>query len=275
MCSDSAEIKLKFDGPTFAKGIDVYSAKEILNCYINLLKISDSIIFGKSAYSENKLLTVLNNCEEFCFIHKLPELIQPILPLMPDIKNSLSIVVDWFKIIYHLKGESPTTISEIKNKIEIRNNSGNIITADSITYNSYNNFNIPKRMEKLIIPLKDNDDLIDITSNSEKVAIFKSSDRAYFQNYNDNQEMRITEIKEDLIIRSPIIYGGGKWGFMFRGRVISAEMIDERLKKAVNDREISFASGDKLRATLRIEQEMNKAMQVKTKYSVVNGEKID
>lgn len=175
-------------------------------------------------------------------------------------KEVLSVIREWFKIKIHLNEKPPKEIIKENGKINIMNESGNVMATSyagarildnaTINANTICFGNCLNQDNRSGVKVKVNDeDYLNIDKNDFNKII--SSESIPLE-----QKIHTSRAQARLIICKPDLTGDSKWDFIYNKR-IQAKIEDEEFKKKVSAHTVSFSNGTQIDVDMRIETELN------------------
>lgn len=128
----SERLILRFEGEN---DIDLETLSNSLNSTVGALKRLAEDLTNENDYCKFKVL----NIQKGSFVITIDQIVEyapTILPLMPTVLETFR---ELLEIRNFLKGMPPKEITHTDNEVKIENNQGNVFTANSMTFNVYNN----------------------------------------------------------------------------------------------------------------------------------------
>jgi len=249
----SERLILRFEGEN---DIDLETLSNSLNSTVGALKRLAEDLTNENDYCKFKVL----NIQKGSFVITIDQIVEyapTILPLMPTVLETFR---ELLEIRNFLKGMPPKEITHTDNEVKIENNQGNVFTANSMTFNVYNN-DVEKDMALIAKNVLNDKDRTGLTyefideKGDKKIKLDREllsclaapQDVEKFDKEIQENEM-ITYIK----VRKPDLKGNTKWGCTLNGRNITCEICDEEFLGRVHNDEISFTSSTQLRVKMII-----------------------
>lgn len=236
-----------------------------LTCIIDILGIVNNDLSPSKKLEIRVKALNAGSFECSCFIQEVINAASMLLPIVSTLnleyyKGLIDILIEILKIKQHLKGNPPAKKELINNgtQLKIENSHGISITVHNNSYNYYQNDQeindaITKNFEKL------NSD-IGVSSFSVKTEGKEFiSDRNDFPSLqqkrivDDKQNKQVIKENQSLYMFKLVWESSNKWGFVWNGQKIQAQIKDDSFFKRIDDGE-KFAKGDMLIADIKIYQ---------------------
>lgn len=206
-----------------------------------------------SAYSLDRMecnLRIHANFKPGSFIVDFTLLAVPLGSLsMGEIRNAYELfkmVLDLIKLYREFRGHPiPEPIKDMLTSgtyypILIENHG--TLHIKNLTISAYDNPQVRKALESAsTYPRKSVENRIEVTSNGKVEEVITHNDAEIFAKAAKQELNRIT-----IEIQRPCLNGRGKWDFRFMGESFSAYIKDTDFLKRVENRDITFGSGDLL-----------------------------
>lgn len=186
--------------------------------------------------------------------------------LTPDnveyIKTSLETIKEWFKVMLHLKGEKPSSVSEQADSVVIKNNEGTALNVSTKGAKILNNCNIQTAIlnigsilsdnERSSFKLKDEDgkDMLEINHDGIEL-ISKPIPNLY------EVKRQHSESKVILAVAKPVFIGKAKWEFYINKKSIAATIEDEKWLKDFQNGKIHLFAGIEFEVLLHTEYQLD------------------
>jgi hypothetical protein len=270
----------KYDGKNNSIDIDT-----LLNSQCQMKIILEEI--QRSVQPEGRIKIRASAISSGSFeIHLSFELIEDLLLLTPLMASESGVIIQnifkYFsqiiKIKKLLKGKKPENIIEQSGEnISIEGNNNNI-TVNKTSYNLYTeNVPINSAIDKNFRSLKADPEINSIEIRSKNKRVF-SVKRKEFDALAMPNECLADSDKEEIIetniaITKPVLNPEKKykWGFIYQGRYIHADMNDSEFKLKIRNGDIKFGHGDILKVRLKIirEYDRNYATYIEKSFEVI------
>lgn len=172
-------------------------------------------------------------------------------------------VVGIFKIKKFLKGESPSSTKKIGQKIQIKNNSGDVILVPNSSASVINNNHIDNLVVNITMAAQQNNPNGGFTVGNETnhVKCEASDIKAMVMPFPITEETTATikrqTIVTDLPVKKSVLMGHSKWSFMFNKKTIEAVIDDNDWLDSVQSGKTIIKAGCALHAKLKIEMELS------------------
>jgi len=161
-----------------------------------------------------------------------------------------------------LKGKEIKSKEEVKNKIKIENEKGDVIYIENFVYNVYENNTIVKDALSQCFETLENDNSItgyEITDRNENPLVrVDKEDFEYLSLKSEklNKDEKILIQSASLNIVKLSFDNKLKWEFYFKGNKITAKVDDPNFQKRIDNGE-SFSKGDMLEVEFEIKQKFD------------------
>lgn len=257
----SNDFKIKFDGEKHQ--ID---ANVLIN---NLIHISNIIQeLNRNLDSGKHIDIVIKSLDKGSFLVHV-ELMETVVESIKNIFTSENVfyssaliagLVGVIDLAKFLKKDKNPTITEIGDKVKLKDSSGNTIIVGSNIYNIYQNSPVIKEAISSNFRTLDSDPNItgfEITDKDENVLVevdkSEFDDLASLSSIKIQNDDRIISEKVHVVIIRPSFDENLKWDFLYRGNKKSAKINDPEFKLRIDKGE-PFAKGDVLEIDLQITQ---------------------
>ncbi len=191
--------------------------------------------------------------------------------------NLITIVVGVLTLRQFLKGEDPKTKQEVDTGIKIENIDGDVMVFDQKVVNiALGNQTVADLVSKQFEKLNQDDQVqsYSISTSKDEVPAFEA-DRNHFSYLQKKQVVERDQVRQvvkegaNLKIFKLAWDGGYKWGFVYDGNRISANIKDPHFFESIDQGE-KFAKGDELEVNLTIYQEYDSSIDgfVNTDYEI-------
>ncbi len=258
------QFKIKFDGETQDINILTFS-KTLENINTMILEINKEQ--NKWTGIDQKVDIRIKALSPGSFnvtIDIIQEIVQNLLTT-DNVVYAASIVTilsGIFGIRKFLKGKKPESISEIDNKIQIKNNSGDITIVEKNTYNIYQSNTMVSEA------LNNTYSTLTYDKNVTSFNILDKTEKPLFQSDRDDfdicseiidqkdQEKKVVSELTSLSINKICFEKDYKWQFYYKGTKIQAQIKDQDFFKRINEGE-KFSKGDSLEVELKINEEFS------------------
>lgn len=179
----------------------------------------------------------------------------------------ITIVVGVLQLRQFLKGEEPRTKQEIDTGIKIENVDGDVLVFDQKVVNiALGNQTVSDLVSKQFEKLNQDDQVqsYSVTTSAEEEPAFRAdrNDFSYLQKKQVVAQDHVKEVVKNgvhLKIFKLSFDGGYKWGFVFDGNKITANIKDPEFFEAIDGGE-KFAKGDELVVDLKVYQEYDQSI---------------
>jgi hypothetical protein len=167
-----------------------------------------------------------------------------------------------FGIRKFLKGKKPDSITEIDNKIQIKNNTGNITIVEKNAYHIYqSNTMVSEALNDTYSTLTFDKNVTSFNILDKTETPIFQSDRGDFEICSEVVDQKDSEKKVNVELASVSINKicferDYKWQFYYKGNKIQAQIKDQDFFKRINEGE-KFSKGDSLEVELKINQEFS------------------
>jgi hypothetical protein len=257
-------LKIKFDGETHDINLLTFSKTlENLNTMIVEINKEKNRITGLDSKVEIRVKAISPGSFEVTI-----DIVQYIVENLLTAENVayfagvVTVLTGLFELRQFLKGKKPSVINEGDNKIEIKNNLGQIKVIENNTYHIY--------QTNTLVNESINDTYSTLT-NDPKVTAFNlidktdrpifHSDRSEFAELSEiveskDEEKKINIELTSLNINKICFEKDYKWQFYYKGYKIQAAIKDEGFFKRINEGE-QFSKGDSLEVELKIIKEFS------------------
>lgn len=257
----SNDFKIKFDGEKHQ--ID---ANVLIN---NLIHISNIIQeLNRNLDSGKHIDIVIKSLDKGSFLVHV-ELMETVVESIKNIFTSENVfyssaliagLVGVIDLAKFLKKDKNPTITEIGDKVKLKDSSGNTIIVGSNIYNIYQNSPVIKEAISSNFRTLDSDPNItgfEITDKDENVLVevekSEFDDLASLSSIKIQNDDRIISERVHVVIIRPSFDENLKWDFLYRGNKKSAKINDPEFKLRIDKGE-PFAKGDVLEIDLQITQ---------------------
>lgn len=257
----SNDFKIKFDGEKHQ--ID---ANVLIN---NLIHISNIIQeLNRNLDSGKHIDIVIKSLDKGSFLVHV-ELMETVVESIKNIFTSENVfyssaliagLVGVIDLAKFLKKDKNPTITEIGDKVKLKDSGGNTIIVGSNIYNIYQNSPVIKEAISSNFRTLDSDPNItgfEITDKDENVLVevekSEFDDLASLSSIKIQNDDRIISERVHVVIIRPSFDENLKWDFLYRGNKKSAKINDPEFKLRIDKGE-PFAKGDVLEIDLQITQ---------------------
>jgi hypothetical protein len=257
-------LKIKFDGETHDINLLTFSKTLAnLNTIINEINKEKNKVTGLDSKVDIRVRAISPGSFEVTI-----DIVQVVVENLLNADNVayfagvVTIIAGLFEIRKFLRGQKPSNVKEEKNKIEIKNNLGQIKLIENNTYHIYQTSTMVNEALS---------DTYTTLSSDPKVTAFNlidktdkpvfSSDRSQF-----NELSEIVELKDDdrkvslelttININKICFEKDYKWQFYYKGYKITAAIKDYEFFKRINEGE-KFSKGDSLEVELKTIKEFS------------------
>jgi len=205
----------------------------------------------------------------------------PLAPLVlaPEsiaaIRRILDFLCSYLGLKKLLKGKKPDKVETKGNEVSIQSGS-NVTVVEQNVYNTYiQNVNLDSAARRNFAALEQDPDVAGLEVLREKEPIL-TLERSDFEAISAPNECLEEEVKEqvvdgDIVITKAILDPDRKWkwGFVYQGRRINAEVTDGVFNQKVKNGLIEFAHGDALKARLKIVKKYDPALRTFVETEIV------
>jgi len=260
----SNEFKLKFGGD-----LHEVNARVLIKSLIGVTTVIEEL--NREIYGGRKIEVRVKALEKGSFLIDLVILPDSIKDLLASISlehvyQLVGSLVGIFTLKKLFGAKKPTDVIEEGGKYKINTERGNAIIIDKPTYNFYNT------NKKANDAIAETFECLNSEPAIKSFDILDAKDRSLLdvaRNDFDELSKLSVEIKEGKfrIIREitavnifkVVVEQEYKWGFYYKGRIISANIVDKDFFKKIDSGE-QFAKGDSLRVELEIKQEFRESV---------------
>lgn len=200
---------------------------------------------------------------ETTWIENLFKSVTPIVPVVPEVLGALN---DFLTLKKLLKGEKAEKVTESGSNVIIQTENNNSVVIDKRVFNIYTDSSIVNRSIQSNFDLLEKDEEILGIKISEVIGAKRndliSVDRSDFEimqkdnTYLGREISNEISVNERVFIKKPnLMPEKGKiltWGFLHKGRDITAKITDKSFIQKIDDGIIRFGKGDRLIVDLKI-----------------------
>lgn len=175
-----------------------------------------------------------------------------------------------------LKGEKPKNVKEKGPQIEIENSTGEKVQVNKSSQAILHDCQIDQLTMNLSIYMMGHnpDGGFEFVSGKEKVRFGPDDVKVISKPMSIEEETicKRSRVEAELIIRKAALVGRSAWDFIYKGKTISASILDDEWISEVNSGDVAMRSGDYILATLEIYVDLNsdgKPIEKSEKYTVI------
>lgn len=258
------QFKIKFDGETHDINILTFSKTlENINTMIVEINKEQNKLTGLDLKVDIRIKALTPGSFNVT-IDIIQEIVQNLLT-NENVAYAASIVTvlsGIFGIRKFLQGKKPESISEIDNRIQIKNNSGDVTIIERNTYHIYqSNTMVAEALNDTYSTLTHDPNVTSFNILDKTEQPIFHSERNEFESCSEIVDMKDQERKviielTSLSINKICFEKDYKWQFYYKGHKIQAQIKDQDFFKRINDGE-KFSKGDSLEVELKINEEFS------------------
>lgn len=266
-----------FSGKVSPSDVPIEKTISIMRSYNRLAKLGGAAIYGSRNKLDVRATHLRHGSYDFSGILSVVGGLQPLLPMFPALSLGVSSIPKYLKIgfdlLKSLKGSPPKSVKQSGDgkNVNVENRDGIVFVLNGNIYTHLVMGDFGKEAAALKTPISMGSDGLTLKSNSNVVAEYTSEDVSHFVPFRPAQDPITTEMTAFLTVVSPVLQGDGRWRFKFGDTNIVAEIDDKDYLDRVNNRQIAFASGDYIRARLRITQ-VPVGSKIETRHQILQVE---
>lgn len=191
--------------------------------------------------------------------------------------TAISTIINYVNLRKHLKGQAPKEITEHSDSLEIVNQEGSSEQFNVNCNKLINNGSINIAINKFIEPMRQRNPNGGISLSSQEIS-------AHYSSYDIDDIIKpipcseiistqhCTTVYTNLLIKTAVLIGKGKWSFIYNNHTIIPDILDTRFFEDIQHNERPIKAGDTIKVKMQICTDidsLNRPIEKTTKYTIL------
>ncbi|MBS6563928.1 MAG: hypothetical protein DBY09_05015 [Selenomonadales bacterium] len=197
--------------------------------------------------------------------------------IMTFASTAITTIINLINLRKHLKGQAPKDIKEQFDSLEVINQEGSSGQFNINCKQLINNGEINVAINKFICPMKQRNPNGGMSLSSRETSVYYSSydieDIIKPMPYTEIiSSQHCTTVVANILIKTAVLIGKGKWSFIYNNHTIVPEIMDTRFFEDIQRNERPIKAGDTIRVKMQICTDidsLNQPIEKTTKYTIL------